>query len=289
MDIDYHIKLVRNESTGYVRTDNDRDLVAQAETMFPAVRQAMLDVVKTGDYATYVKAIEAYDKFVWEQSHKGDKTNIYAYKKIKVSPSWTEQFWAPIFERVRLAISKEWNEDNLVLIQNTEVVEAMNDQGASAFKDVDCGIAVKVAGTKRKNTLMPVVVCESKTGHYCKTSCTGVDAIIRRVRKMNPKVLALAVTDNQVSVGQDHSVDNVFGAGGILVSQRGKNNDKSNYPKLDPSKFEMVEKLCINYLKNHKAESFTKVQAEKTNGVSLRESIDTKGYYVPKELEKFLT
>ena len=288
MDVDYHMKLVRNETGGYQRTDNDRNLVAQAETLFPTVRQAMLDVVKTGDYAAYVTAIEAYDKFVWEESRKGDKSNIFAYKKIKVSPSWTEQFWAPIFERVRQQISKEWNIDNLILIQNTEVVEAMNDQGASAYKDVDCGIAVKVAGSGKKDVLMPVVVCESKTGHYCKTACTGVDAIIRRVRIMNPKVLALAVTDNQVSVGQDHAVENVFGAGGVLISQRGANGTKSAYPKLDPSKFELVEKMCVNYLKNHSSDNFTNVVLGKTQGVSLRKDIDTKGYYVPKELEKFL-
>jgi hypothetical protein len=135
---------------------------------------------------------------------------------------------------------------------------------------------------------MPVVVCEIKTGHYCKTACTGVDAIIRRVRIMNPTVLAFAVTDNQVSVGQDHAVENVFGAGGVLISQRGKNGNKTSYPKLDPSKFELVEKICVNYLKNHSLVNFTNVTLGKTQGVSLRKVIDTKGYFVPKELEKFL-
>jgi hypothetical protein len=287
MDTMYHKKLVLNETTDYQRTAYDSQLVEEAKTMFADVEQALIQVVSSGDYTEYVKQIRNYDKFVWEKSHEGDKTNIYAYKKIKVSPSWTEQFWAPIFERVRLKISELWNFDNLVLIQNSKVVESMGDRGPDAFKDVDAGIGI-IKQINFDSVIMPVVVCESKTGHYCKTACTGVDAIIRRVRSMNSYVLGFAVTDNQVSVGKDQPVSNVFGAGGVLISQRGINNTRSDYPELDPNKFKLVEDLCINYLENMKPENFSEVKLKINKSQKLRECIDNQGYFIPEELEKYL-
>jgi hypothetical protein len=77
MDTQYHINLVKNPKGGYKRTENDFVLVKQAESMYSIVSDAMLKLVKDGDYKSYINSIEAYDKFVWEQSHKGDKSNIF--------------------------------------------------------------------------------------------------------------------------------------------------------------------------------------------------------------------
>ena len=236
MNVDYHINLVKKPTTGYNRSENDHVLAKQAQKLYPKASRAMLDVVATGNWQEYCSAIEEYDQFVWEQSHKGDKDNIFAYKKIKISPSWTEQIWAPVFERVRQKVETDW-QCSITLIQNSQVVESWGN-GPTSYKDVDVGFGIVEPTFK---CIMPIVVAEAKTGHFCKTACTGVDGIMRRVLKMNPHVLGMCVTDNNVSVGQDSLVENVFGAGGLLISQRGKNGSKEKYPKLNASRFELVE------------------------------------------------
>jgi hypothetical protein len=283
MDINYHINLVKKPTTGYNRTNNDHELARHAQTLYPAVAQAMLDAVVDGDWEKYCCDIKIYDQFVWEQSHKGDKSNIFAYKKIKISPSWTEQLWAPVFERVRRSLQNKWN-TGLILIQNTEVVESWST-GPASFKDVDGGIGILDA---TYGCVMPIVVVEDKTGHFCKTACTGVDGIMRRVRTMNPNVLGMCITDNQVSVGQDSLVENVFGAGGVLISQRGTNGSKERYPKLNSEKFKLVEDLCLNYLDSKTKEDFLIKTSTSSSNVFLREQIDRNGVYIPPDLKKYL-
>lgn len=285
MDFNYHINLVKNPSGSYARTAEDQVLATQAVGMYPAVVGAMQKVLVDGDYKDYCKRIRDYDKFVWEQSHKGDKTNIFSYKKIKVSPSWTEQLWAPVFERVRRTISAAWKTE-LVLIQNIQVVESCGTDGPSGYKDVDGGIGIR--SQTWPPAIMPVVTSEKKTGHFCKTACTGVDAITRRVRTMNPEVLSMCITDNNVSVGQDSLVDDVFGSGGLLISQRGTNGKKISYPELDAEKFQLVEKLCTNYLLTKTPDQFTNITTKQKSSVYLRENIDSKGYYIPQEYEQYI-
>jgi len=283
MDTNYHINLVKKPTTGYNRTANDHVLARQAEELYPVVAQAMLNAVVDGDWAKYCQSIETYDQFVWEQSQKGDKTNIFAYKKIKVSPSWTEQLWAPVFERVRKSFENQWN-TSLALIQNTEVVESWSN-GPTSFKDVDGGVGIV---DPTHGCIMPIVVAEDKTGHFCKTACTGVDGIMRRVRAMNPNVLGMCITDNNVSVGQTSLVENVFGAGGLLVCQRGTNGVYEKYPKLNADKFELVEKICLNYLANKSKEDFLIKISTASSNVYLRAQIDSNGVYVPPELTQYL-
>jgi hypothetical protein len=291
MDTKYHINLVKNPSTGYSRTAEDAKLVQTAVGLYVSAEQAMIDFLADGDHKKYIKGIEAYDKFVWEASHKGDKSNLFAYKKIKVSPTWTEQIWAPIFERVKKEMEKHWGVE-LVLIQNITVVESLGSDGPTAFKDVDGGVGiVKQFPGQKKSVVMPVVVAEDKTGHFCKTACTNVDGIIRRVRGMNSNVLAFGITDNNISVGKTVEVDNAYGSGGVLVQQRGfgfNNNKKIKYPELNSDKFKLVEDMCIKYLKTKKPTDFSDVAPSKTSGVLLRDKIDATGCYIPPELEMFV-
>lgn len=291
MNLDYHIDLVRNPSTGYARTALDLDLVAQAQSLYVQARLAMSQLTLDGDYKAYVLAIRDYDRFVWQASHQGDKTNLFAYKKIKVSPSWTEQIWAPVFERVRQHLETIWR-CPLVLVQNQSVVDAVDHLGPRAYKDVDIGIGLlkHLAGWDRP-VILPVAVAESKTGHYCKTACTNVDGIVRRVRTLNPRVLAFCITDNNVSVARDALVDHVFGHGGVLVQQRGvgANNDHDlDYPELAPENFQLVEKICRGHLSKYSYNDFAHVKGAATSDQTLRSSIDAHGYFVPKELEAYI-
>ena len=104
MDTNYHINLVINTSSGHKRTNNDKQLAVEAESLYKEVVPAMIKAVQTGDWSKYCKSIENYDRFVWEQSHKGNEANMFANPKIKVGPSWLEQLWAPVFERIRIKI-----------------------------------------------------------------------------------------------------------------------------------------------------------------------------------------
>lgn len=283
MNINYHIDLVKKPTTGYNRSAGDHALAAKAQELYPNVAAAMLDAVKHGNWQKYCNVIEEYDRFVWVESHRGDKTNIFSYKKIKVSPSWTEQLWAPVFERVRKSVEAKWN-TSLTLIQNTKVAESWS-QGPASFKDVDGGVGIV---DPTYGCIMPIVVSEDKTGHFCKTACTGVDGIMRRVRTMNPNVLGMCITDNNVSVGQDSLVENVFGAGGVLISQRGTNGSKEKYPKLNADKFALVETICLNYLATKNKDDFLIKKSTKNSNVFLRENIDRSGYYVPPNLQQYL-
>jgi hypothetical protein len=298
MDTEYHINLVRRDPNSvkkvqsksrYVRTPNDLVLIQQAEKLYPGVRSAMLDLVKDGDYEKYISSINAYDAFYWEQAHKGDQSNIYAYPKIKIGPSWTEQIWAPVFERVRLRLIEHWThtENNICLLQNTTVVENVSKGGNIGNKDVDGGVAIKV-DINGKTYRMPMVVAEMKGGHMCKTITTQVDAIVRRFKNMNPHVLAFAITDNQASTGKKVLIDTVFGSGGILVIQRGQNHVRETHPKLNPKIFKMVEDVSVNYLKTKTLINFNAVKPKDHGKVFLRECIDNDGYYIPNDLKQFM-
>lgn len=289
MDIKYHINIVSNPASGYTKTSNDIELIAQAKSLYTDVESAMNKVIEDGNYKAYIKAITFYDQFIWTNKHKPNQSNMFANPKIKVSPTWTEQLWAVVFERVRRNISSVWGHD-LVLIQNKSSVECVGPNGPTAFKDVDCGIGI-IKQFKTGSAIMPIVASECKTGHFCKTACTGVDSIVRRVRSMNDKVLALCITDNNISVGKDVEVDHSFGSGGVLIQQRGIGNNKAKsntYPKLEASQFEFVENLCIDYLLTKTATDFLNVKVSNTSGVYLREHIEDHGYYVPPHLEEFI-
>jgi hypothetical protein len=283
MNTNYHIELVTrdNSKSGYQRTEEDIKLAEEAKQLYHAVEIAMKSVVVDGDYKAYCAAIEDYDQFVWHHRTRPNQSNLFANPKIKIATSWTEQAWAPVFERIRQEICKHWNKE-LVLVQNTSVVESWNNDKPGSKKDVDGGIGWKLDD----KTIMPIVVAEAKSGHFDKTICTSVDAIIRRVLVMNPAVLGFCITDDNISVGKDNNVDDVFGAGGILIRQRVSTDNE--YPKLDYTKFGLVEIFSINYLKSKQFEDFVITQSTPSSKGKLRAHIDQKGYYIPENLEGFI-
>ena len=77
MNTNYHIDLVKKPTTSYQRSAADHELANLAVKLYPKAANAMTSVVSNGDWQTYCQDIEENDKFVWEQSHKGDKSNIF--------------------------------------------------------------------------------------------------------------------------------------------------------------------------------------------------------------------
>ena len=277
MNKSYHINILTK--TNHTKTSEDCLIVDELTRMYPSVMDAMDKVVVDGDYNVYCNSIKAYDSIVWQKSHEPDKSNLLAYKKIKITPSWTEQLWAPIFERARRKVEMNWvpGKYHLVLLQNTEVAESDPTGDSYAKKDVDLGIGITSPDT---NIILPVIYGEGKTGHYCKAACTGVDAAFGRVREMNPDILTIAITDNNISVSKTAQIDHVFRNGDMLIVQRGNNRKKQIHPLLDYIKMELVETSIVKYLSSKKPENFLKISAGATSGVYLLDSIQSNGHYL---------
>jgi len=296
MDTGYHISLVKNSrSSGYRRSENDKELAKRAELLYEHVIPAIEEVVKTGNWKIYCKKIELYDRFVWEQSHKGDKSNIFAYAKIKIGPSWLEQLWAPVFERIRIRLVKIWGDAfpkisfELVLIQNQKkkVIESLLSTGHPDTKDVDGGIGVKVL-FKNKEYILPIIIMEGKGGHFDKPLCRQVNNLFERFKATNQEVFCIGIHDNNISVGKESQVQSVAGSYDLMVIQRGENRKNEPYPSLNFQRFEEVERVCISYLKELSPTNFNQISLKESDGILLRDHLDTKGYYINPKFEKFL-
>lgn len=289
MDLHYHINLVKKHisgTSGYKDKPDDVYIRNRAFALYPTVEQAQIDVVNDGDYLKYVNTISTYDQFYYDYSRRGDQTNIFAYPKIKIGPSWLEQIWAPVFERVRVEMQKHWEVANLVTLQNTQVIEYLPSSNQPATKDVDGGIGIQF-DLNGKSYILPIVVAEVKGGHFCKTMTTQVDGIFKRFKSMNSNLLCFAITDNKCSIGKDVQVESAWASGGVIIVQRGKNGVKEDYPKLNVENFYKVEELCIRYLKSKSLKDFINVSPKKTSGIYLRSKLN-EGSYIPNELQDYL-
>jgi len=282
MNLHRHINLVKNTNTGYERKEKDFLLVEQALKIYPTVELAQLDLVSNSDYSSYITSITPYDQFYWEQSHKGDKENIYAYAKIKVGPSWLEQLWFPVFERIKNKMEKVWAEYpdiELVNLQDDEVVQYFPSKGYPENKDVDIGLGI-ISKNSFQRYIFPIIVGEVKGGHFCKTTTKNVRGIFSDFRKMNPNIRCFAITDNNFSVSTDADVNAVWEEGSAIVIQRGNNKKIVQYPALNYQRFKMVEDLCVNYLSNKTPDDFLNITKAESKGLKLRSIIDSNGFYI---------
>ena len=244
--------------------------------MWPTVEAAIEKVLNDGDYNTYVESIRSYDEHIWTESKKQDGSNPIAYKKWKIYPSWSELNWAIVYERVRKQLHFE-----TVLIRTDKVLEGATSNGDIFFKDVDGGLAIN--GTmNNKNVLFPVIVMEHKGGHFCKTACTGVNAIGRRFHDTNPNVITVQITENHVTVGKDQT-DGIINEIDHFIIDRGENQVENRCYWLRNSK-EMYqhEKELLSDLAIAKPEHFLNIKVEDVSGKSFREQL-TESNYIKKE------
>lgn len=240
--------------------------------MWPDVERAIEQAVEDGDYQNYVKAIEPYDRHIWTESKKQDGSNPIAYKKWKIYPSWSELNWAIVYERVRRQIPLE-----TVLIRTDKVLEGATTQGSIFYKDVDGGLAIK-GMLNGVDVLFPVVVMEHKGGHFCKTACTGVNAIGRRFHDTNPNVITVQITENNVTVGMDQT-DTLINEIDRFIVDRGRNQIEND--RYWPRNFEEMEKHetdLVSVLSNAKSDYFTKIKIENVSSKSLRQQLKETNY-----------
>jgi len=240
--------------------------------MWPTVELAVEKVIEDGDYESYVDAIRPYDEHIWTESKKEDRSNPVAYKKWKIYPSWSELNWAIVYERVRRQLSFE-----TVLIRTDKVLEGATTAGNIFYKDVDGGLAIK-GELNNKQVLFPVVVMEHKGGHFCKTSCTGVNAIGRRFHDTNPNVITVQVTENNVTVGKDQT-DGLINAIDIFIVDRGQNKVENNrYWKRNAYEMNLHEKELVRVLNRAKPEHFLNIKIENVSSKPLRDQLNESNY-----------
>lgn len=258
----------------------DHPSVAPLIQMWPQVEAAIERVLDDGDYDAYVKAIEDYDRHIWTESKKPDGSNPIAYKKWKIYPSWSELNWAIVYERVRRQLPFE-----TVLIRTDKVLEGATTQGAISYKDVDGGLAIK--GTLfDTDVLFPVVAMEHKGGHFCKTACTGVNAIARRFQDTNPNVVSVQITENNVTIGQDQT-DHLIGDIDIFIVDRGVNKVSNDvWQKRNSAEMLQHEQELVDHLSSMLPESFTNIQLANVSSKPLREQLDESNYLSKLSLKK---
>lgn len=244
--------------------------------MWPTVEAAIEQVIEDGNYDAYVEAIRHYDEHIWTESKKEDGSNPIAYKKWKIYPSWSELNWAIVYERVRRQLHFE-----TVLIRTDKVLEGVTTNGDVFYKDVDGGLAIK-GELNGKTVLFPVVVMEHKGGHFCKTACTGVNAIGRRFHDTNPNVITVQITENHVTVGKDQT-DKIINEIDHFIIDRGENQvENSSYWLRNSKEMYQHEKELLSDLDVAKPKHFLNINVENVSGKSFREQL-TESNYIKKE------
>ena len=271
MNFTYHRKTL-------CASDVDHPMVCQALSMLDVVEKAMEDVVAEKiSIEKYIDIIMPYDKFMYQSAKmKPQKSNPINTLQNKKYSTWREQKWAPIWELVRKEIAVKWKTNSLVLIQNLPVVESIYSSGYLKFKDVDGGIGFKLK-LNNKEVLFPIVAVEDKGGHACSTCFDGVSAQSLRLHRCLPNAFHVFITDNDISVGKD-KVSDIYNDIDLIVSERGTNRNREDYPKLVAKRFEEVKNGMIDRLSKMSIDDFTKYHVISSTKTSIfREDIDKSG------------
>lgn len=272
MNFKYHRKTL-------LASDTDHPLIKTAASMLDAVEKSMADFLQHRNTDLYIKEISAYDEFMYRSAKvKPQKSNPINTLQNKKYSTWREQKWAPIFESIRLELTKTWKTDKLVLIQNKKVAESVYSSGYIKYKDVDGGIGFEMTvGAKKTKVLVPIIAVEDKGGHACSTCFDGVAAQSLRLHRCFSNAWSVFITDNQITVGAAKESE-IYNDIDLVVMERGRNRQKAEYPSLDATRFEAVRIGLLSRLKQSKLEDYTKyseIQSSKSG--RFREEIEKTG------------
>ena len=271
MNYQYHRKTLS-------ASDLNHPMVQEALSMLDSVEKAMKDLVEGKiNISKYIDAITPYDQFMYERAKmKPQKSNPINTLQNKKYSTWREQKWAPIWELIRIEMSKKWKTDSLMVIQNKQVVESIYSSGYVKYKDVDGGISFEFM-LNGKKVLFPIIAVEDKGGHACSTCFDGVSAQSLRLHRCLPNAFSVFITDNNISVGQDKESE-TFCDIDLIVSERGQNRKTEKYPKLNADRFKEVKDGIVAKLSKVSLshfEHFTAIQSKK--GGKFRAEIDASG------------
>ena len=155
-------------------------------------------------------------------------------------------------------------------------VQTIFSDGTVGEKDVDGGLAVLCDGM-----LLPVIVDEDKSGHFCKTSAKNVNGILKNFEDLNPNIIRMCTTDNNVTIGKN--VDSSeLSSYNIVASLRQKNGNNNSYQELNSEIFSKLENILTEEINKRGGECFEcdKYKIKQKQNKMIRESIDNTGLYV---------
>lgn len=262
---DYHRNIL---IAGY----HDHEMINNAISQMDDFEDAIQKVIADGDWFRYVREVTSYDKYLWECNHKyPQKSNPINILQNKKYSSYRETLLLPIWIRIKNKLPFP-----TVLLLNKPVVQTIFSDGTVGEKDVDGGLAVSCDGM-----LLPIIVDEDKSGHFCKTSAKNVNGILGNFEDLNPNIIRMCTTDNNVSIGKN--VDSSeLSSYNIVASLRKNNGYNDSYQELNPEIFLNLENTLTEEIIKRGVESFEcdKYKIKQKQNKTVRESIDSTGLYV---------
>lgn len=237
------------------------------------VNRAISDTIETGDYKELVSQITEYDAFVYANTKSRDKTNLLYDKKNHLAPSWWEIVWTIPFERVRLTLEAQGFSGKLETLLDTKTVQSSGGDNYNK-KNVDCGLGLWFNGS-----LLPMVIGEVKSGHFCSTAATNVDAIFAHFKRLNPKILTVSVVDNNVSIGEKRTIEGLFESADLTIMQRGKSRKADTFSPLSWERMDKLEKVCLDYIQRFDLEDFCHINLCLSNKLFCK-SFEDAGFFL---------
>lgn len=262
---DYHRNILESG-------DNTHDMVIKSISMLDCFEDAIQKVITDGDWNDYIKTITPYDLYLWECNHKyHQKTNPINILQNKKYSSYRETLLLALWVRIRskLPFSTE-------LLLNKSVVQTIFSDETIGEKNVDGGLGVLC-----NKLMLPVIINEDKSGHFCKTSAKNVNGILENFENSNPNIIRMCTTDNNVTIGKN--VDSSeLPSYNILASLRKNNGHNDSYQELNPEIFLNLENILTEKIIKRGFECFEcdKYKKKQKQNKTIRESIDNTGLYV---------
>jgi hypothetical protein len=264
---DYHKNILIDSEES-----SQHEMIIEALNFIDGFETSILNVIEDGNWKKYIENIKNYDKFLWECNHlHPQKTNPINILQNKKYSSYRETLLLPLWIRIKNSIQFE----TIVLI-NKPVIQTMFSDGSQNMKDVDGGLGIIC-----DNKLLPVIINEDKSGHFCKTASKNVNGIMQSFKELNSNIITVCTTDNNVTIGKNIDAE-VFSSINIIASLRNNNIKTKTYQDLNYNVFLELEKVIIKNL-NSKINDFfdcKNYKIKKKQNKLVRESIDSDGIFI---------
>jgi hypothetical protein len=260
---EYHKNILMDES--------NHDMVKQAISMVDNLEETIKKVINNGDWDEYIKNITPYDKFLWECNHlHPQKTNPINILQNKKYSSYRETLLLPLWVRIQSKLPFETE-----LLLNKSVVQTIFSDETVGEKDVDGGLAIRCG-----KLLLPIIVNEDKSGHFCRTSAKNVNGILECFKVLNSNIIRMCSTDNNVTIGKEVDAEDLSSFQ-IIASLRKENGKNKVYQELNPEIFLNLENMIVDEITKRGVESYNceKYIIKQKQNKKIRESIDNTGLY----------
>lgn len=267
----YHKKILIES-----QDESNHPMVQEALTYIDSFEKSIVTVINDGNWEMYIDTITNYDKFLWECNHKHpQKTNPINILQNKKYSSYRETLLIPLWYRIKNRISFD-----TIVLTNTSVIQTMFSDDVDNFKDVDGGLGVSLkVGNKSK--ILPIIVNEDKSGHFCKTQASNVNGIMKKFEEFNSNIVRLCTTDNKITIGKNIDSE-LISSISILASLRKNNLEHNKYNKLNWEIFSTLESKIVDKLNEIGDIGFNidrYKMIDKQNKL-IRESIDSSGIFI---------